>query len=173
MAINVFDKKFYRYVYLRLIRQGGSPHDLAFSVAIGVFCGFLIPVGQMILSLFLAWIFKVNKLVAVACCWVTNPATIPFFFPLNIILGSYFITSKLSKEEFTKISEMPIWEGIKAFFALGIDGMLCFMVGGAIIGSSCAVIAYVVIFRIIKRHNQKKKERGQVRLSSRNTDKMG
>ena len=160
MAITVFNKKFYKYMYLRLIRQGGTPHRLAMSVALGMFFGFVIPVGQMLAAILFAWIFKLNKVVSAACCWVTNPVTIPFLFPLNIVLGSYFISSELDLvEEFDRISNMKLWEGLKAFFALGAEGMLCFLVGGGIIGSVLALISYSFVYKLVTRHNDRKKER--------------
>ena len=157
-----FNKKFYKYLYLRLIRQGGTPHKLALSVGIGMFFGFFIPVGQMGLAVLFAWVFKVNKVVSAACCWVTNPVTIPVLFPLNVLLGSFFISSEVDLvAELNKITDMSFWLGVKAFAALGGEAILCFLVGGGIIGAVLGMISYFSVYNLVKKHNDKKKMRYQ------------
>ena len=74
-AIKITERKFYKYLYLRLIRQRGTASNLALSVAIGVFFGFVVPLFQMLLAVVAAWALKTNKIVAVACTWISNPLT--------------------------------------------------------------------------------------------------
>jgi uncharacterized protein (DUF2062 family) len=55
---------------------------LALGVAIGVFVTFTPTVGlQMMIVVFLAWLFGANKVVGLPITWITNPATImPIFY---------------------------------------------------------------------------------------------
>ena len=71
--------------YYKMIRADGSPHAIALGVAIGLFLGTAIPLGQAILALLFAIVFKANKVVAFAVTWMSNPYTTP-----SCILG--FVT---------------------------------------------------------------------------------
>ena len=160
MALKVTNRKFYKYIYLKLIRQKGTAHSVALSVAIGIFFGFLIPVCQMFLAIFVAWLFKVNKIVAAACTWVTNPVTIPIVFPFNVYLGSFFIKSKVSKEEIVEImSNITLSEAFQLGAKLGLDGFLMFVIGGSILGATLAPIAYSFVYFTVKKNNERKIER--------------
>ena len=160
MAIKVTDRKFYKYLYLRLIRQGGSPYSLALSVAIGIFSGFVIPLFQMLLAFFLAWSFKANKIVAAACTWVSNPFTYAIIFPLNVYIGGFFIKSKFDAEQLKEFSLSTVFTDFtKVLYFFVSDGMLMFMIGGAIVGSATALLSYGAVYFIIRKHREEKKER--------------
>ena len=49
------------------------------GVALGLFCGFIIPVGQIFLAAFLALPARANVPLAVAVTFITNPLTFPFW----------------------------------------------------------------------------------------------
>lgn len=160
MALKVTEKKFYRYILLKLMRQKGTPHALALSVGIGVFFGFLIPVGQMLLAIFLAWIFKVNKIVAAACTWISNPVTIPLIFPFNVYLGSFFIESDVDMELISKtMSDLKLNEIGQLGATLGVDGILMFVIGGSLLGAVLSPFGYLFTFIAVKKNREKKIER--------------
>ena len=160
MAIKFTERKFYKYLYLRLIRQRGTPYNIAFSVGLGVFFGFLVPLFQMFLAIIFAWIFKANKLVAVAATWVSNPLTYAFIFPANLYIGGFFINSEFDVaklKEFTVSTLFTDFSKVLYFFLS--DGMLMFMIGGAILGAVCSTLSYCVAFFIIKKQREEKKHR--------------
>ena len=160
MALKVTDKKFYRYILLKLMRQKGTPHALALSVGIGVFFGFLIPVGQMLLAIFLAWIFKVNKIVAAACTWISNPVTIPIIFPFNVYLGSFFIKSDVDMGLISKtMSNLQLSEIGQLGAKLGVDGILMFVIGGSLLGAILSPFGYLFTYIAVKKNREKKVER--------------
>ena len=160
MALKVTDRKFYRYIVLKLMRQKGTPNALALSVAIGIFFGFLIPLGQMILAVFVAWIFKVNKIVAAACTWVTNPITIPLIFPFNIYLGSFFIDSKVDKELIVNtMKDVKLNEIGQLGATLGTEGVLMFVIGGSLLGAFLSPFAFTFVYFPVKRNRERKVER--------------
>lgn len=160
MAIKFTEKKFYRYLYLRLIRQGGTPYNLALSVSLGIFCGFVIPLFQMFLAIFIAWALRVNKLVAVACTWVSNPFTYAIIFPANVWIGKFFINSEFDSEKLSEFSLKTLFTDFsKVLYFFVSDGMLMFMIGGAILGGIISLLSYGVVYFIIKKHREEKKER--------------
>lgn len=160
MAIKITERKFYKYLYLRLIRQRGTASNLALSAAIGIFFGFVVPLFQMFLAILAAWILKTNKLVAAACTWVSNPLTYAIIFPVNIYIGGFFIDSNFDLEELKQFSLTTLFTDFKKVFYFFIsDGMLMFMIGGAILGGAAALLSYCVVYFIIRKHREEKKER--------------
>lgn len=160
MAIKFTEKKFYKYLYLRLIRQRGTANNLAFSVALGIFFGFVVPLFQMFLAIFFAWTFKANKLVAAACTWVSNPLTYAIIFPVNVYIGGFFINSDFDAnklKEFTLATIFTDFQKVMYFFIS--DGMLMFMIGGAILGAAISSLSYCVVYFIIKKQREEKKIR--------------
>ena len=49
------------------------------GVALGLFCGFIIPVGQIFLAAFLALPARANVPLSAAVTFITNPITFPFW----------------------------------------------------------------------------------------------
>src|SRR4030066_2169369 len=82
-------RRTFRYIPPRLGRGGGdSVHD-ALGFALGVFLGVFPTFGLGIpLALFLASIFRWNRVSAVLGSLVMNPLTTPFFWPLSGTLGA-------------------------------------------------------------------------------------
>ena len=70
-----------------IIRSTDVPHKLALGVAIGLCCGVAIPLGQMLLAILLAFIFKANKILAAAATFISNPYTTPIIYPFFCYLG--------------------------------------------------------------------------------------
>lgn len=58
------------------------------GLALGLFCGFLLPVGQILLAAFFALTLRANLAVAAAATLVTNPFTFPAIYFAAYKLGS-------------------------------------------------------------------------------------
>ncbi len=160
MAIKITERKFYKYLYLRLIRQRGTASSLALSVAIGIFFGFVVPLFQMFLAIIAAWALRTNKIVAAACTWVSNPLTYAIIFPVNVYIGGFFIKSDFDVEKLKQFSLSTLFTDFqKVLYFFISDGMLMFMIGGAILGGVIALLSYCVVYFIIKKHREEKKER--------------
>jgi uncharacterized protein len=63
---------------------------VARGIALGLFCGFLVPLGQIFLAAFFALTVRANLVVAAAATLVTNPLTFP-----AIYWGAYSLGQKL------------------------------------------------------------------------------
>jgi uncharacterized protein (DUF2062 family) len=163
-----FNRKTLRQLYVKLIRLQGSPDSIARGVAIGLFIGFLIPIGgQMSIALPLALICRAKVVPALACTWLTNPYTIIFIYPVQCYLGSLVIGKPLSlhylEGTFAKVFKVPNWDSL---MALGNDILIPFFVGGALFGIILAVAGYFTTYGLIMRHRQKMDEKLRRRLSA-------
>ena len=79
----------FRYYYLRVTRQRGTPENVAWGMAIGVFFGlFIPPFGQLAMALFAATLMKVNRVTAFIGTWISNPFTY-FIFVFYLIFGQW------------------------------------------------------------------------------------
>jgi len=70
------------FVFHSILHADDPPHRLALGIAIGTFVTFTPTVGlQMMIVVFLAWLFRANKVVGLPIVWISNPVTImPIFY---------------------------------------------------------------------------------------------
>ena len=150
----MLSKRFYRYHFLRMVRQKGSAENLGFSVAVGVFVGFFVPVGgQIIIAFFLALIFKLNKLLALGGVWVTNPLTIVPLYILYFKLGSFITGVDVLK--YIRIFEKGniTWD---LFLTFGREGLYVFFVGAFVIAVLGSIIMYFITFWVVTKYRCRK-----------------
>jgi uncharacterized protein (DUF2062 family) len=62
------------------------------GVALGLFAGFIIPIGQIFLAAFLALPFRANVPLAALVTFVTNPFTLPFWLVVANRVGAFLLT---------------------------------------------------------------------------------
>jgi uncharacterized protein len=67
--------------------------SVARGIALGLFCGFLIPLGQVFLAAFFALTVRANLIVAAAATLVTNPLTFPAIYWAAYSVGSRMLSS--------------------------------------------------------------------------------
>jgi len=88
-------KSLKRFFLENVIESGDSPSKKAFSIALGVFIGIAPFWGlQTILVLFLAYILRLNKLIAFAFSNISIPPMIPFIIYASLKIGAIFISGK-------------------------------------------------------------------------------
>ena len=166
MKLNL--KKRIRNIYIKLIKQTGSPDYVARGVAIGFFIGFLIPMGgQMVIALFLAWLLKAKKIPALACTWVTNHFTVFIIYPVQCYVGAHLLGRPMDFHTIDKIFEDffkdPSWH---AFTQLGSTIILPFFTGGALFAIISGLISYFTAYGIIVSHRNRMEARLQKRLAA-------
>ena len=146
--------------YYKLIRADGSPHAIALGVALGLFLGTAIPLGQALLAVLFAIIFRANKIVAFTVTWVSNPYTTPFMYLGFCYLGSRILGNPLGikqiefmvKDIFTAFSFEKCWD-------IGLFIILSYMVGGAIIGGISAIVGYFISKKMVIKYRKIRKAR--------------
>ncbi|MFN3945604.1 MAG: DUF2062 domain-containing protein [Allosphingosinicella sp.] len=67
--------------------------SVARGIALGLFCGFLVPLGQIFLAAFFALTVRANLIVAAAATLVTNPITFPAIYWAAYSLGQRLLST--------------------------------------------------------------------------------
>ena len=143
--------------YLMLIRAKGTPHSIALGIALGLFAGTAIPLGQVILALILAFIFKANKIFAVAATFITNPYTTPFLYTFLCWLGVKVIGFHLTFFEIKEaLKGLVVSFDLNAISKLGNKLIVSYLVGGTIFGVVIGIIGYFVSKKMVVIHRKRK-----------------
>jgi len=144
------------YYALKLARQSGTPECIAKGVFLGLFIGFLIPMGgQIIIVLALAFIFKANKIVSCAFTMVTNHFTVLIIYPFQCVLGSYVIANPMTWDKvygplINALKAPGWWEKIQELWLLGEDFIIPFFVGGMLLAVVSSIPGYFISLYIVR-----------------------
>jgi uncharacterized protein (DUF2062 family) len=141
--MSILSPRFYRIQFFKILRSGGSPEYIARSVFCGVFAGLTVPLLQIPVAIFIAWIFKANKTIASLSTFVSNPLSYPVFWFGALYIGSFFIPGN---EQFLAdcqkhFFELSFWFNLD-WWELGSSTILMFITGGSILGFFLGTLAY-------------------------------
>ncbi len=165
----------YRALFLKLMRTQASPTSLARGVALGLFIGFLIPMGlQILVVLPLAFWLKAAKLPAVAFTFVTNHVTVLFIYPVQCWIGSYLMFNPISfsslEGQLQGLINAPDMQTFMAEIArMGLQLGVSFFLGGLLFGVIAAVIGYFCTYHTTVRFRAKMAERRAARAKAQNS----
>jgi glycosyltransferase involved in cell wall biosynthesis len=122
-------QKVKEFIKNNILNSSDSNLKLAFSIAFGVFMG-IIPVWgyQMLLAFFLAWLFKLNKVIVIAAANISLPPMIPVILYFSYITGVY-VTGSSIRMNFSEIS----WHVIK-------QNAYCYIIGSSVLAILMAII---------------------------------
>ena len=149
----------YRYYYLRVMRQRGTPEQIAAGAAIGVFMGLAGPPGlQMIGAFGLAALFRCNRLAAVLGVWVSNPFTTPFIYGAQLIIGSWITGIRV--RDVVPTTPEQFWAFVTNIHTHG-RAVLVMFVGMLVTGVIAAAAAYYPVRGAVITFRQRKEERRQ------------
>jgi len=127
------------------------------GIALGLFAGTAIPLGQVILALILAFIFKANKIFAVAATFITNPYTTPFLYTFLCWLGVKVIGFHLTFFEIKEaLKGLVVSFDLNAISKLGNKLIVSYLVGGTIFGVVIGIIGYFVSKKMVVIHRKRK-----------------
>jgi uncharacterized protein (DUF2062 family) len=146
MAKNSLNRRF-RYIYLRLIRLRGSPHELALGMAFGIFAGMTPTMPfHMVVAVALALLFKASKITAVAGTWICNPVTIYPIYKYCYHIGSSILALDAHKGILSSVAEV-IHSGNLLYMmttVLGAGGKTAgaLLLGGVVLGLAFAIPSY-------------------------------
>ena len=156
-----FQWRTYRALFLKLMRTQASPASLARGVALGLFIGFLIPMGlQIMVVLPLAFLLKAAKIPAIAFTFVTNHVTVLFIYPIQCWVGSYLMFHPIHLASLeAQLDGLIHAADMQTFMAevgrLGLQLGGSFFLGGALFGVIAAAIGYICTYQAAARFRKK------------------
>lgn len=125
---------------LRFIKKGLTPHEIALSLAVGVFVAFIPVFGtHTVTAIFLASVLRVNTLIVLLGAQISNPISFPFQIFISAEVGNLILNGTLLEIKFSKeINYLShyLWPII---------------VGSLVLGTGLSVISYFLIKFFLKR----------------------
>ncbi len=115
--------------------------SVARGVALGLFFGLLIPVGQVIFAALFAVSMRANLAVAAACTLITNPLTFPPVFYVAYKLGSWVLQLEGQAPVF-KLAEGASWHDNLSVVLAAAPMPIAF--GLCLMAVTSAVLGYLI-----------------------------
>ena len=104
----------------------------------------------MAIAVFLAALFKWNKISAAAAVWITNPLTAPIIYGVTYFVGASIIGMpglKLHPEAFGVTSFITFFKQTpRIFWAMTL--------GGSVIGAPLAIAGYVMVYSAVDKYQR-------------------
>ncbi len=137
--------------YERFLKIRGTPREIGLGFALGLFVGMSPTMGfQMAIAVFLAAVFKWNKISAAASVWITNPVTAPIIYGVTYFIGANIIGMpgiKLTPEAFSVTSFITFFKQTpRIFWAMTL--------GGAIVGLPLAIAGYAMTYSAVDKYQK-------------------
>ncbi len=144
-----------------ILHADDPPHRLALGIAIGMFVTFTPTIGfQMMIVIFLAWLFRANPWVGTPLVWISNPATlVPVYYPCywvgckllgQPVADTNWISSLAPSPDMSYLQIIQMWGGklkdIAAPLCLG-----CVAVGGVL-----GILSYYISLYCIRSYRLKR-----------------
>lgn len=142
---------------------------VAMGAAIGVFCGFLIPLAQIAGAAVLALLLRANLPVAAVATFVTNPVTFAPIFVLAYKTGSALLGEQPQEDEARKLEEAteagalpgdpePSWiERARAVGKPLVLGLVVFAVTGGLATWVLVHLGWTVAVRMKRRRRLRRR----------------
>jgi uncharacterized protein (DUF2062 family) len=158
---------YFRDKFRAIFNVQDTPHRIALAFAFGVFMGISPFLGlHYIGGIFLAWLFRLNRLVAVIGISVNNPWTIVPISSFSVWTGAKLLDIKqvLPDVDWGSITFMTVIEWLKSlltepkkFIDLAITLLpliKAFLVGSLVICTLSAIVSYFMINILANRYRK-------------------
>ena len=140
-----------------------SSDRVAAGWALGMFAGCFIPFGlQLIVTVPLAFRWRVSKIGATVGTLITNPVTIFFIYPAQCWVGSRLVGSPLSWEHLTgevfpvlRSASVFSAAGLKAVCSLGWSVLGGFFAGGLLLALVMTPLTFFLVRRFVARRRRR------------------
>lgn len=134
----------FKYWLIKISRDRGTTHEIAFGAAVGTFVSIFPTFGAgTLIVLFLYRLWKFNLLAAIGGSMISNVFTSPFFMAMSYKLGSVF---------FEKQVEFSFKNWYKHLDHLSIS----VLAGSLILSSVLALFMYYLIGYAVKKYRYNK-----------------
>lgn len=137
-----------------ILKLNEPPHRLSLAFALGIFIAFSPWLGLHIVSaVFLAWLFRLNKVVVLTATFVNNPWTIVPMYAFCLWFGVKITGGG------ARVPEIA-WTtlGFSGLFSVLMPILWPFVAGTLVIGAAAAVFSYVLFFWLVKRYRREETE---------------
>ena len=148
-------------LYFKIIKENASPEYVARGWAIGMFYGCFIPFGlQLVCSIPTSFLLKGSKIGATLGTLLTNPVSIIFIYPAQCWVGSKLIGGTLSYEALKASMNQvinhqgPWYEGYLALAEQGLQVVVSFFIGGALLTLTMTPITYFGVLSLIRNYRK-------------------
>lgn len=138
----------FRERFKGILQVRDTPHRIALAFALGVFMGISPLLGlHTIGAFFLAWVLKLNRLVAVVGVFVTNPWTIAPIYTFCTWVGARIVGRAriLPSIDWAEITFMTMMSELKHL-------IVPFLAGTIVVGLISAVVSYFIIHWAVVRY---------------------
>jgi uncharacterized protein (DUF2062 family) len=134
-------RRFFRYMWLKMVRTDDSPAKVSGGVALGIFLGIIPTFGAGgPIAIFLAFVFRLNRAAAVLSSAVMNPITTPFVWTGSAWLGALVMGADFS----TVIANVQQGDYLSAL----TEFYVVYLVGNGIIAVVLSLIGYILAYRL-------------------------
>jgi uncharacterized protein (DUF2062 family) len=111
------------------------------GVALGLFAAFIIPVGQIFLSAFLALPMRANVPLAALITFVTNPFTLPFWLVIANRIGEFLLQlAPYAGPIHSVATDSDSWTVLTMIYEVGAATLL----GGAVLAVVSPLLGWVI-----------------------------
>lgn len=111
------------------------------GVALGLFAAFIIPVGQIFLSAFLALPMRANVPLAALLTFVTNPFTLPFWLVVANRIGEFLLQFNVVGISLPVASaDDGSWDMLATIYEMGAATLL----GGAVLATVTPLLGWII-----------------------------
>jgi len=133
-----------------ILKLDDPPHRLSLAFALGIFIAFSPWLGLHIVSaVFLAWLFRLNKVVVITASFVNNPWTIVPMYAFCLWFGVKITGSDIAVPEIAWGSL-----GVRKLYDLLLPFLWPYLAGTVVVGSAAAVISYFFFLWAVKRYRR-------------------
>jgi len=130
-----FSEKFqeFKNAIVTFLKQGVTPAEIAFAVALGTFIAFIPMVGvHTALAFVFAWILRLNSLIVILGTQISNPLTFPFQIFVSAQAGHLVMHGGLLTLTWSKDIDWVntlLWPTLLGSLILGIIFSISFYIG--------------------------------------------
>jgi uncharacterized protein (DUF2062 family) len=139
-----------------VLKLDDPPHRLSLAFSLGIFIAFSPWLGLHIVSaVFLAWLFRLNKVVVLTASFVNNPWTIVPMYAFCLWFGVKITGGGVQVPEIAWGSL-----GVRELYDLLLPFLWPYLAGTVVVGGVAAVLSYFGFLWALKRYRKKETKAG-------------
>jgi uncharacterized protein (DUF2062 family) len=139
----------YQKAYERFLKIRGKPREIALGMAVGLFVGMTPYMGfQTAIAVFIAALFKWNKISAAMGVWVSNPLTAPLIYSITYYAGTIVMGGAAKYTPPEELSLTLIIQMLKK----SPDIFWVLTVGGVLVGLPLAIAGYYLSYSALLKY---------------------